>query len=114
MRDALRSCPRCLEFEEEIRVLRQRLAASGQYVMYSPRPNSNPNVEDELRQWLRTSPNADAAAGFRAGWTRLARFMGPRLCDWESRWLRARRDRDGLKSHIGALAADVERLRDSR
>jgi hypothetical protein len=47
------ACPGCLEFEEEIRVLRQRLAAVGHYVTYSPGPNSNPNVEDELRRWLR-------------------------------------------------------------
>jgi hypothetical protein len=108
------ACPRCLEFEEEIRVLQQQLAASGQYVMYSPGPNSNPNVEEELQRWLRSSPNADAASGFRAGWTRLSRFLGPRLRDWESRWLRAKRDREGLRMHIGVLVAEVERLRESR
>jgi hypothetical protein len=107
-------CPRCLEFEEEIRVLQQRLAASGQYVTYSPGPNSNPNVEEELRRWLATGPNADAASGYRAGWTRLARFLGPRLREWESRWLRAKRDHEGLKMHIGVLVAEVERLLESR
>jgi hypothetical protein len=71
------SCQRCLEFEEEIRVLQLQLAASGQYVMYSPRPDSNPNVRRELERWLAVSPNADGASGFRAGWTRLARFVGP-------------------------------------
>jgi hypothetical protein len=108
------ACPRCLEFQEEIRLLQQRLAASGQYVTYSPGPNSNPNVEEELQRWLRASPPADAATGYRAGWTRLARFLGPRLRDWESRWLRAKRDHEGLKMHIGVLVAEVERLRGSR
>jgi hypothetical protein len=71
------SCPQCLEFEEEIRLLQQRLAAGGQYVAYSPGPNSNPNVEEELQRWLRATPNADAASGYRAGSTRVARFLGP-------------------------------------
>jgi hypothetical protein len=74
------ACPRCLEFEEEIRVPPQRLAASGQYVTCSP----------SLKRWLATSSSADAASGYRAGWTRLARFLGPRLREWESRWLRPR------------------------
>jgi hypothetical protein len=38
-----------------------RLAASGRYVMYSPGPNSNPNVQHELQRWLAVSPNGDAA-----------------------------------------------------
>jgi hypothetical protein len=107
-------CPRCLEFEEEIHLLQQQLAANGQYVTYSPGPNSNPNVNEELRRWQAASPNADAAAGYRAGWTRLARFVGPKLRDWESRWLRAKRDGEGLKAHINVLVAECERLRDSR
>jgi hypothetical protein len=100
--------------DQEIRVLQLRLAAVGQYVTYSPGPNSNPSVDQELRRWLATSPNPDAASGFRAGWARLARFVGPRLRDWESRWLRAKRDQQGLKTHIGVLFAEVERLQDSR
>ena len=101
---------RCLQLEEELRDLRQRLAASGQYVAYSPGPNPYPNVEDELRRWLATEPSARAADGFRAGWTRLARVIGPRLQDWEARWLRSRRDNAGLKSHITALVAEIKRL----
>jgi hypothetical protein len=46
---------------------------------------------------LATSPRADAAAGYRAGWTRLARFVGPKLREWESRWQRAMREQDRLK-----------------
>src|SRR6516164_9097838 len=100
------TCPRCLEFEDEIRVLQQQLTASGQYVTYSPGPNSNPNVHRELERWLAVSPNADAASGFRAGWTRLARFVGPKLQDWESRCLNAMREQDRLKSRIGVLFAE--------
>jgi hypothetical protein len=112
--DDQRSCPQCLEIEEEIRVLQQRLAASGQYVTYSPGPNTNPDVEQELRRWQAVIPNADAASGFRAGWTRLERFVGPKLREWESRWLRAMRDQDRLKSRIGVLLTELDRLRDSR
>jgi hypothetical protein len=54
---------RCLQLEEELRDLRQRLAASGQYVAYSPGPNPYANAEDELRRWLATEPGADAADG---------------------------------------------------
>ena len=104
------ACARCLQLEDELRDLRRRLAASGQYVAYSPGPNPYPNVEDELRRWLATELGADAADGFRAGWTRLARVIGPRLQDWEARWLRARRDNAGLKSHITALVAEIKRL----
>jgi hypothetical protein len=67
-------------------------------------------VEDELRLWLTTAPDADAAAGYRAGWKRVARVIGPRLHDWEQRCERARRDREGLKAHIQALVAEIRRL----
>jgi hypothetical protein len=104
------ACARCLDLEEELRDLRQRLAASGHYVAYSPGPNPYPNVEEELRRWLATQPGADAADGFRAGWTRLAGVIGPRLHDWEARWLRARGDTAGLKAHITALVTEIRRL----
>ena len=68
---------------EQLHDLRQMLAASGQHVAYSPGPNSNPTCDEELRRWLAVSTDADAIAGFRAGWTRLDRFVGPRLRDWE-------------------------------
>ena len=101
------TCERCLQFEEELRDLRQRLAASGQYVTYSPGPN--PNVDEELRRWLATSPRVDAA-GSRAGWARLARFVSPRVRDWEARFERARRAHAGLRWHIAVLVAKVQRL----
>jgi hypothetical protein len=110
MGDAQDRCPRCLEFEEEIRVLRQRLAASGLYVTYSPGPNTNPNVDHEVQRWLAASPNADAAAGFRAGWGRLARFVGPKLRDWESRYQAAIRDQECLRSRVGVLLAELKRV----
>src|SRR5579859_3611508 len=82
-------CPRCLEFEEEVRDLRQRLAAVGQHVTYTPGPSVALNVEQELQRWLAVNQRADAAAGFRAGWARLARFVQPRFREWEARWFRA-------------------------
>ena len=38
-------------------MLQLRLAATGQYITYSPGPNSNPNVHRELERWLAVSPN---------------------------------------------------------
>ena len=99
------TCKRCLEFEEQVRELQQRLGAVGQYVTFSPGPNPNPNVDRELQRWLAVNPRADAASGFRAGWPRLARFVGPRLREWESRWRRAMRDNESLRSRIGVLLA---------
>jgi hypothetical protein len=92
--------------------LRQRLAAAGQFVAYSPGPNPNPDVERELSRWLAVHPRADAAAGFRAGWARLARFVGPKLHEWEERWFRAMRENDRLKARVGSLLREISRLTD--
>ncbi len=105
-------CTRCLELEDEVETLRQRLAAVGQYVVHSPGPNPNLDCEHELARWLAVNPRADAAAGFRAGWTRLARFVGGRLGDWESRWWRLVPENESLRSHIGVLLTEISRLRD--
>ena len=104
------ACEGCLRLEEQLHDLRRALADSGHYVAYSPGPNPNPSVDDELRRWLPIRPGADAAAGFRAGWARLGRVVGPRLRDWEARFERARRDNAGLKSHIAALTAELQKL----
>jgi hypothetical protein len=106
-------CERCLEFQEQVHQLQQRLAAVGQYVTYSPGPNASPNLEHELRRWLAVSPRADAAAGFRAGWTRLARLIRPRLHEWEARWWRAMGENQRLRARIGLLLADLARRDDS-
>jgi hypothetical protein len=101
-----------LQFEEELQQLRERLAASGQYVTYSPGPNPNPDVERELKRWLAVSPHADASAGFRAGWARLARYVRPKLREWEARWWRARRENASLRSKVGTLITEISRLTD--
>ena len=105
-------CPRCLELEDQVRELHQRLAASGQYVAFSPGPNPHPDVERELQRWLSAHPHADAADGFRAGWARLARFVGPKLREWQARWFRAMRENDRLRSRIGVLLREISRLSD--
>src|ERR1700736_1401552 len=105
-------CPRCLEFQDELRQLRQRLAASGQYVTYSPGPNPGFDVERELQRWLAVNPRSSAAAGFRAGWARMARLVGPRLRDWEESWWRSGRDNDSLRARLGSALREVARLQD--
>lgn len=107
-------CPRCLELEDEIRELHQRLAAVGQYVTYAPGPSPPLNVEHELARWLAVNPRADAAAGFRAGWSRLARFVSPKLREWEARWFRAMHENDRLRARIGTLLRELSRLSDPR
>jgi hypothetical protein len=106
-------CPRCLELEDELLDLRQQLAAAGRYVISSPGPNTNPRLEHELERWLRVNPRADAAAGLRAGWARLARWVHPRLHDWEQRWFRSMRENDRLRSRISVLLREISRLTDS-
>jgi hypothetical protein len=93
--------------------LRQRLAAVGQHVTYSPGPNTNPDLDRELKRWLAVNPRADAAAGFRGGWARLARWVQPRLREWEHRWWHAMRENDRLRSRVGVLLREISRLTDS-
>jgi hypothetical protein len=103
-------CPRCLEFAEELEQLCQRLAASGQFVAYSPGPNPNSDVEGELKRWLAVNPRGDARAGFRAGWARLARLVRPKLREWEARWWRMARENDRLRARLGVALRDISRL----
>ena len=105
-------CERRLEFQDELRQLQQRLAASGHYVTYSPGPNPGLDVEHELQRWLAVNPRADASAGFRAGWARVARFVTPRLREWEARWWRSVRDNDSLRARLGSALREVARLQD--
>ena len=105
-------CPRCLELEAELLELRHQLAALGRYVAPSPGPNPNPDLERELKRWLAVNSRADAAAGFRAGWARLARVVRPKLREWEARWFRAMRENDRLKARIGNLLREINRLSD--
>jgi hypothetical protein len=106
--DAL--CPRCLE--DELRELRQRLAARGEYVTFSPGPNPNPRLDHELTRWLAVNPRATAADGFRAGWERLARVARPKLREWQHRYQESTREIDSLRSRIGVLIMEIGRLSD--
>jgi hypothetical protein len=107
-------CPRCLLLEDELAEMRQQLAAVGRYVVPTPGPNTNPDLDRELRRWLSVNPRADAAAGFHAGWSRLARFVSPKLREWESRWFRAMRENDRLRARVGVLLRELSRLSDPR
>lgn len=105
-------CPRCLDLEDELLDLRRQLAAVGRYIAPSAGPNDNPERERELSRWLAVNPRADAAAGFRAGWARLSRWVQPRLRDWEHRWWRAVRENDRLRARVGSLLREISRLTD--
>ena len=112
MADDGAQCPRCLEFQDEVRQLEQRLAASGQYVTYSQGPNPGFEVEHELQRWLAVNPRSTAAAGFRAGWARMGKLIGPRLREWEARWWRSVRDNDRLRARLGNALLEMARLQD--
>ena len=103
-------CPRCLEFADDLDRLRQRLADAGSLLRTRLGPNPNPDVERELRRWLAVNPRADASAGFRAGWARLARFVRPRRREWEARWWRMARENDRLRARLGSALREVNRL----
>jgi hypothetical protein len=105
-------CTRCLDLEDELLDLRQQLAAVGRYVVPSAGPNNTPEREHELSRWLAVNPRADAAAGFRAGWARLSRWVQPRLRDWEHRWWRSIRENDQLRARLGVLLREISRLND--
>jgi hypothetical protein len=105
-------CPRCLDLEDELVDLRQQLAAVGRYITPSAGPNNNPERERQLSRWLAVNPRADAAASFRAGWARLARWVQPRLRDWEHRWWRAVHENDHLRARVGSLLREISRLSD--
>jgi hypothetical protein len=102
-----------LELEDELRDLRQRLADRGGYVTFSPGPEHTPELERELTRWLAVNPRADAAAGFRAGWDRLARWVRPRLREWEQRWWHQVRLNDRLRSRLGSALREISRLSDA-
>jgi hypothetical protein len=65
-------------------------------------------LEDELLELRRRL----AAAGFRAGWARLARFVRPGLREWEARSFRSMRDNDRPEAQIGILLRETNRLSD--
>ena len=91
--------------------LHQRLAAVGQYVTYTPGPSPTVSVEHELQRWLAVNPRADAAAGFRAGWSRPASLPAPKLREWEARWFGAMRENVASKRELGLLR-EISRLGD--
>src|SRR5215470_13918434 len=61
-------------------------------------------------EWLAVHPRADAAAGFRAGWARLARSVRPKLREWEARWWRMARENDRLRARLGSALREISRL----
>jgi hypothetical protein len=105
-------CPRCLELEDEVAALRERLRKAGLFIDVSPGPNPVPDGEAELRRWLAAYPRATAAEGFRAGWVRMARWIRPRLVEADAAWWRQVRENERLRARLGVLLAELERARD--
>src|ERR687887_1045114 len=98
-------CPRCLELEDEVAALRERLRQAGLLIAVSPGPNPVPDGEAELRRWLAAYPRATVADAFRAGWTRMARWVQPRLVEADAAWWRQVRENDQLRARLGVLLA---------
>jgi len=108
------ACARCYAFEDEVAELRERLRRAGLEVAFSPGPNPFVDGGVEARRWLAAHPRAGPAAAFRAGWDRMAKYVTPRLREWESRWWAAMRQNDHLRSRLGVLLLEISRLRDDR
>ena len=106
------TCPRCLDLEDQVATLSERLRRAGLLIAVSPGPNPVADGEAELRRWLPAHPRADAAEGFRAGWARLARALRPRLLEDEARWWRLVRENEHLRARVGVLLGELERRRD--
>jgi hypothetical protein len=106
------TCPRCYELEDQVADLQDRLGRAGLLNTFTPGANPRFDGERELRRWLAAHPRADAATAFRAGWERMARFVGPRLREWEARWWILVRENERLRAHIGRLITEVSRLSD--
>jgi hypothetical protein len=68
--------------------LRERLRQAGLLIPRSPGPNPVPDGETELCRWLAAYPRATVADGFRAGWTRMAHWVRPRLVETDAAWWR--------------------------
>jgi hypothetical protein len=102
----------CLELKREADDVRQQLARAGRNAG-KPQSIADNDLEREPARWLDSNRQADAAAGFRAGWARLSKLAGPRIRDWEALWWKASREQDSLRSRIGVLLREISRLTDS-
>ena len=105
-------CPRCLELEDDVAELRERLRRAGLLIPVSPGPNPVPDGEAELKRWLAAHPRATAAEAFRAGWVRMARWVEPRLAEADAAWWRQVRANDHLRARFGVLLTELGRERD--
>jgi hypothetical protein len=75
-------CEHCQRLELEITDLRRRLTRAG-VELDEPADLIDNDRERELARWLDGHREATAAAGYRAGWARFARYAAPRLREWE-------------------------------
>jgi hypothetical protein len=104
--------PRCDAFERELAELRLRLGSAGPDGAFAPAPELVVDGEAEGKRWLAAHPRAAPADAFRAGWSAMARFVAPRLREWEARWWGAVRQNEQLRSQIGVLIREISRLSD--
>ena len=104
-------CEHCQQLEREITNLRRRLTHAG-VELDEPGDLADNDRERELARWLDGHREATAAAGYRAGWARFARYAAPRLREWEQLWWKAAREGDRLRARVGLLIQELSRLSD--
>jgi hypothetical protein len=103
------SCERCDELERDIAGVRDELTAAGRPGQDAETLEQN-DLERELAKWLRGTHEPDAAAGFRAGWRRLAQLSSPRLREWNRVVFDVNREGDRLRARVGVLLREISRL----
>jgi hypothetical protein len=104
-------CPTCQALETELAQLRLDLASIGRVAQ--PESLDDNDQERELARFLSNTHEADAAAGYRAGWRALARHVRPRLRDWQELIWQVNREGDRLRARVGDLLREQARRSDS-
>jgi hypothetical protein len=112
------ACPRCLELEDEVAALRERLRRAGLLIAMSPGPNPVPDGEAELRRWLaEVASNVRAlkqsiGAAEKAGRRRVAASLQDDLEAELARQEKARGDRAHILERAAAWQERRQRARD--
>jgi hypothetical protein len=104
-------CPTCAALETEIAQMRHELASIGRVA--EPESLDDNDQELALARFLSNTHEADAAAGYRAGWRALARHVRPRLHHWQELVWQVNREGDRLRARVGDLLREQSRRSES-